>query len=81
MSAWMMLSWELVARHRRVFAATAIYSVLVCLVCPLLPQAWRTPDLMMALLAGPCARGHRDAAWLQLRLDVVAKPAPPAPRS
>src|SRR4051794_26998287 len=48
-----MLSWEPLARYRRTFGITAIYFVLVCLACPLLPETWRNADLVPALLAVP----------------------------
>src|SRR4051794_36000752 len=51
MAVWWMLSWEMLARYRRLLGLTAGYFALVCLVYPVLPGVFHSPNLAM-LLAG-----------------------------
>ncbi len=49
MAAWWMLSWELLARQRWLYGLSLGYFALACLVCPLLPEEWRSRALGSAL--------------------------------
>src|SRR5262245_2785177 len=51
MAVWWMLTWELVGRFRRLFALTTLYLAVVCLVYPVLPRVFHSPDIA-ALLTG-----------------------------
>jgi hypothetical protein len=49
MTAWRMLTWELVARNRWLFWPCVAFLVLASLVCPLLPPALRVQELGMTV--------------------------------
>ena len=49
------LVWELLARHRWVFTVSGVAFVLICVICPLLPEWLRVKSMAMSLTMLPCS--------------------------